>query len=324
MRAAAMFKKAFTVKETDLGMTKSSQSREIEGNSRIGAGSNARRLIVALVLTGVFLIAEIVGGLYFNSLALISDAAHMFTDVAALAVALVAIKIGQKPADDKRTFGYRRFEIIAAAFNAILLFIVAGYVLYEGVQRIARPEPVGTVGMLIVAVLGLMINLISMRILASGREASLNVKGAYLEVWADMLGSLGVIVAAGVIYATGWRWMDPVVAIAIGLWVLPRTWLLLRDTSNILLEGAPRGVDLKKIRKAIAATPGVRSMHELHVWVSGADQSSASVHVVTTDRSNLEVVRLAVEVLLMQRFGISHSTIQVETTPCDLAQTLHK
>lgn len=239
------------------------------------AGANSRQLTIALGLTGTFLVAEIAGGLYFNSLALLSDAAHMFTDAAALAIALLAIKIGQRAADDKRTFGYRRFEILAAAFNAVLLFLVAGYVLYEGIKRIFDPEPVGSIGMLAVASVGLVVNLIAMRVLAAGKDKSLNIKGAYLEVWADMLGSLGVIVAAIIITLTDWRWIDPIVAIGIGLWVLPRTWILLRDTTHILLEGAPRGVVLAELRGAIEAIDGVDSLHDLHVWVSGATSRAA-------------------------------------------------
>ncbi|MGH1557373.1 cation diffusion facilitator family transporter [Caulobacter segnis] len=183
-----------------------------------------------MALTSTFLIAEVVAGIAFNSLALLSDAAHMFTDAAALAIALAAIRVGQKKATEEFTFGYRRFEILAAAFSAILLFGVAIYVLVEGVKRIVNPEPVGSVGMFIVAVLGLVINLISMRLLSSHKDKSLNVKGAYLEVWADMLGSVGVIAGAIVIKFTGWRFVDPIVAIGIGLWVLPRTWILLKDT----------------------------------------------------------------------------------------------
>lgn len=188
-----------------------------------GAGASTKRLAIALGLTTTFLVAELVGAFVFGSLALLSDAAHMFTDSAALAIALAAVKIGQRPPDDQRTFGYRRFEILAAAFNAILLFVVAGYVLIEGIGRFFEPRPVESVGMLIVASVGLIVNLISMRILAGSKEDSLNVKGAYLEVWADMLGSLGVIAAAIAIYFTKLDWIDPVVAIAIGLWVLPRT-----------------------------------------------------------------------------------------------------
>ncbi|WP_374386361.1 cation diffusion facilitator family transporter [Brevundimonas sp.] len=287
------------------------------------AGANARQLTIALALTGTFLIVEVIGGLVFNSLALLSDAAHMFTDAAALAIALLAIKIGQRPADEKRTFGYRRFEILAAAFNAVLLFVVAGYVLYEGIKRIVAPEPVGSIGMLIVAAAGLVINLISMRILSSGKDRSLNVKGAYLEVWADMLGSLGVLVAAVVITVTDWRWVDPIVAIAIGLWVLPRTWILLRDTTHILLEGAPRGVALSDVRAAILATPGVASLHDLHVWVSGADQASCTVHVVLAENADADAVRQAVGDMLEERFDLHHTTVQTEIEPCGDAGGLH-
>lgn len=287
------------------------------------AGANARQLSIALALTGTFLIVEVIGGLVFNSLALLSDAAHMFTDAAALAIALLAIKIGQRPADEKRTFGYRRFEILAAAFNAVLLFVVAGYVLYEGIKRILDPEPVGSIGMLIVAAAGLVINLISMRILSSGKDRSLNVKGAYLEVWADMLGSLGVLVAAVVITVTDWRWVDPIVAIAIGLWVLPRTWILLRDTTHILLEGAPRGVALSDVRAAILATAGVASLHDLHVWVSGADQASCTVHVVLAEGADADAVRQAVGDMLEERFDLHHTTVQTELEPCGDAGGLH-
>lgn len=287
------------------------------------AGANARQLTIALALTGTFLIVEVIGGLVFNSLALLSDAAHMFTDAAALAIALLAIKIGQRPADEKRTFGYRRFEILAAAFNAVLLFVVAGYVLYEGIKRILDPEPVGSIGMLIVAAAGLVINLISMRILSSGKDRSLNVKGAYLEVWADMLGSLGVLVAAVVITVTDWRWVDPIVAIAIGLWVLPRTWILLRDTTHILLEGTPRGVALSDVRAAILATPGVASLHDLHVWVSGADQASCTVHVVLAEGTDADAVRQAVGDMLEERFDLHHTTVQTELEPCGDAGGLH-
>ena len=288
------------------------------------AGANPRQLTIALGLTGTFLVAEIAGGLYFNSLALLSDAAHMFTDAAALAIALLAIRIGQRAADDKRTFGYRRFEILAAAFNAVLLFLVAGYVLYEGIKRIFDPEPVGSIGMLIVAGIGLGVNLIAMRVLAAGKDKSLNIKGAYLEVWADMLGSLGVIVAAIVITLTDWRWVDPVVAIGIGLWVLPRTWILLRDTIHILLEGAPRGVVLAEVRVAIEAIDGVDSLHDLHIWVSGADQPSGTVHLVVSDGAEPETVRRAVAELLEARFGLHHSTIQTEGEACDDAGALHR
>ena len=286
-------------------------------------GANARNLTIALALTGNFLIAELVGAWWFNSLALLSDAAHMFTDAAALAIALAAIRIGQRPADKQRTYGYRRFEILAAAFNAVLLFVVAAYVLYEGVARFFSPEPVQSIGMLIVAGIGLGVNLIAMRVLAGGREVSLNVKGAYLEVWADMLGSLGVIGAAIAIYFTGRSWIDPVVAIAIGLWVLPRTWILLRDTTHILLQGVPRGVDLDAIRAAIGSVPGVAGVHDLHVWSVAGDDASLTAHIGIAEGQDQTSVRKTVAAMLEDRFKILHSTLQAETEPCGDLVALH-
>jgi len=281
-------------------------------------------LALALALTTAFLIAELVGSFIFKSLALLSDAAHMFTDSAALAIALAAIKIGQREADDERTFGYRRFEILAAAFNALLLFAVAGYVLWQGVARFIRPVQVHSMGMLVVAAIGLVVNFFAMRLLASGKDSSLNVKGAYLEVWADMLGSLGVILGAGVIMLTGWQWVDPAVAIGIGLWVLPRTWTLLKDTTQILLEGVPAGMDLGELRGAIEQVAGVRTVHDLHAWSMATDDHSLSVHVELAQGYDFDIVRLAVTRILADRFHIHHATIQVEREPCEDSPNVHR
>ena len=287
------------------------------------AGASSKMLTIALALTTTFLIAELVGAYLFNSLALLSDAAHMFTDAAALAIALAAVKIGQRPADDARTFGYRRFEILAAAFNALLLFAVAGYVLWEGIGRIAAPAQVESTGMLIVAAIGLAVNLAAMRLLAAGKDKSLNVKGAYLEVWADMLGSLGVIAGAVLIMLTGWQWVDPVVAIGIGLWVLPRTWILLKDTMQILLEGVPRGMQLADVRAAIAGSPGVAGVHDLHLWSLSSDDPSLSAHIELLAGADGDAVRLQVASMLHDRFGIEHATIQTEIEPCDDSPNVH-
>jgi len=287
------------------------------------AGANTRMLAIALALTGTILVAEVVGAFVFNSLALLSDAGHMLTDVAALVIALLAVRLGQKPPDEKRTFGYRRVEILAAAFNAILLFGVALYILIEAVQRFRQPEPVGAIGMLTVAALGLVVNLISMRILTAGKERSLNVKGAYLEVWADMLGSIGVIAGALVIRFTGWTVVDPIVAVGIGLWVLPRTWSLLKETTNVLLAGVPRNLALSEIRQAIQAVPGVAGVHDLHVWSMSGEDASLSVHVAITDPAQSDSIRAAVQAVLAERFGIEHATIQTEGTSCGKEEHLH-
>lgn len=285
------------------------------GHDHAATTKNEGRLIAALALTAIFLVVEVVAGLLTQSLALLSDAAHMFTDVAGLAIALVAVRIARRPADKKRTFGYYRFEILAAAFNATLLFFVAAYILFEAYQRFQQPPSIQSIPMLAVAVLGLIVNLISMRLLGAGKDESLNVKGAYLEVWSDMLGSLGVIVAAIIIYLTGWMIVDSIVAVGIGLWVLPRTWELLKESTNILLQGVPRGVDLSAVETAIRAMPEVADIHSLHVWALTSGRNVISVHIITRDDlGDANAFRRDVEALLHSRFGLDHSTIQLEDT----------
>lgn len=280
-------------------------------------GASASSLKMALGLTGVILVAELLGAYFFNSLALLSDAGHMFTDAAALGIALTAVYLGQRPADDKRTFGYRRFEVLAAAFNAVLLFVIACFVLYEAVGRFFQPVPVQSVGMLVIAAIGLLTNFIAMRVLAAGHHESFNIKGAYLEVWADMIGSLGVLIAAAIIYVTDWYWVDPIVAAAIGFWVLPRAWTLLRDTTHILLQGVPDSVDIQVIRSAMEEVPGVQSVHDLHVWSVAGDDVSLSTHVLLVADAAAEAVRLELMTLLRERFHIHHATVQTEEEPCD-------
>ena len=281
------------------------------------ATTKERSLRWALALTSAFLIAEVVGGVVLNSLALLSDAAHMFTDVAALAIALAAIRIARRPADQRRTFGYHRFEILAAAFNALLLFGVAGFILFEAWQRWRQPEEVQTTGVLVVAALGLVVNLASMWLLRSGKDDSLNVKGAYLEVWSDMLGSIGVIAGAIVIRVTGWNWVDSVIAVAIGLWVLPRTWVLLKDTLNILLEGVPEGIDMAAVRQSLLGLQGVLGVHDLHVWAVTSGRTSLTVHLVHAAdvAAPAELLERAREVLAAEHH-ITHTTVQLETQPC--------
>ena len=288
-----------------------------------GRTANARAMTIALALTGTFLVAEVIGGILTGSLALISDAAHMLTDTVGLAIALAAIKIGERPADSRRTFGYQRFEILAAAFNAIILFAVAGYILYEGYKRFIEPPQVQFGGMLVVALLGLVVNLIAMRLLDAGKQTSLNVKGAYLEVWSDMLGSLGVIAAAIIIWLTGWVWVDALVAIGIGLWVLPRTWGLLKETVNVLLEGVPEGVDLEAVATALKSVPGVRDIHDLHIWALSSDSPSLSAHLVLAEGGDGEPVRRAASDVLDQRFHITHVTLQTEASDCRQEREKH-
>ena len=280
---------------------------------------NERALWTALALTSTFLVAELAAGLWFGSLALIADAAHMFTDAAALAIAVAAVRVGRRPADAKRTFGYHRFEILAAAFNALLLFGVAGYILVEAWQRFREPTEVQSISMLVVGALGLVVNLISMRLLRGGSADSLNIKGAYLEVWSDMLGSLGVIVAAIVIRFTGWVWVDALVAAGIGLWVLPRTWILLKESLNILLEGTPAGIDVDEVAEAMRSIDGVEDVHDLHVWALTSGKSSLTAHVVHAEGAESAALIGRLQAVLADRFRVHHTTLQVERPGCEHA-----
>lgn len=274
-----------------------------------------KKLWVALALTTSFMIAEVIGAFITGSLALLSDAAHMLTDSTALAISLVAIQIAKRPADKKRTFGYARFEILAAAFNAILLFMVAVYILYEAYQRLKTPTEIQSTAMLIVALIGLAVNLVSMRLLMSGSTESLNVKGAYLEVWSDMLGSLGVIGAALIIRFTGWTWVDSFVAAAIGFWVLPRTWVLLKESMNILLQGVPQGIDIVEVESRIRAVNGVEDIHDLHIWALTSGKNVMSAHLVV-QRSSGEEQDVLTEVtrLMSEAFHIDHTTLHIENS----------
>ena len=276
---------------------------------------NSKKLTFALILTSTFLVVEVIAGFMTQSLALLSDAAHMFTDAAALAIALVAIKIGKLPADSKRTFGYQRFEILAALFNASMLFVVAMYILYEAYQRFSQPPEIQSVGMMIVAVLGLIINLISMKILFSSSKESLNIKGAYLEVLSDALGSVGVIIGAAVIYFTGWMWVDTLIAVLIGFWVLPRTWILLKQSINILLEGVPEEIDIEELRNDLLNLKDVESIHKLKVWAITSKNVHLTVHLLAPKADRNKLYQEALEMLTYEH-GITEMTLQIEDDAC--------
>lgn len=277
---------------------------------------NEKYIWIALILSSVFLVVELIGSVITGSLALLSDAAHMLTDVSALMVSLASIYIAKRASDLKRTFGYHRFEILAAAFNAILLFIVAIYILYEAYQRLKSPPELQSTGMLIIASIGLGINLLSMKLLSSGKDSSLNIKSAYLEVWSDALGSVGVIVAALLIRWTGLVWIDSAIAAAIGIWVLPRTWILLKETINILLEGVPEGIHINELKKDLCKTAGVVSIHELHVWAITSGKISLTAHIVIDKMENCENILSNIRKLLIEQHHITHTTLQCELTSC--------
>jgi cobalt-zinc-cadmium efflux system protein len=248
-------------------------------------GAQRHRLTVVLVLTLAVMTAEIVGALVSGSLALLADAGHMATDAAGIALALGAVSLAQRPARGRRTFGWQRAEILAAVANGLLLLGVAGYVLLQAVRRIGHPPEIDSALMLTVAAAGLAVNLVSLGVLHRGRGASLNLRGAYLEVLADAFGSVAVIVAAAVIAATGWTAADVVASAAIGCLVLPRAWHLLREALDVLLEAAPRGVDLDQVRAHMLGVDGVLGVHDLHAWTITSGLPVLSAHVVVTDEA---------------------------------------
>lgn len=278
------------------------------------AGARHRRsLVLALGLTTTFLVAEVVGAFVSGSLALLADAAHMLTDAGGLALALFAIWFASRPPSPSKTYGYLRTEVLAALINAVVLLLLAVYILYEAYQRFFEPPEVLSTPMLIVAVVGLAVNLISMRLLAAGSEESLNLKGAYFEVLADMLGSIGVIISALVIMLTGWTLVDPIIGAAIGVFIVPRTWTLLKNAVNILLEGTPIGFEIEKLERVLEALPDVVDVHDLHVWTITSGVDAMSGHLVVVDGADEQSVLVAARELLHEDFGIEHATIQIET-----------
>ena len=277
----------------------------------------------ALGLTAAFLVAEVIGGLLTNSLALLSDAAHMATDVIALTISLVAVRLSRRPPDAKRTYGYARMEAIGALVNGGMLFLVAGYILWEAVGRFSEPPSVASTGMLVIAALGLVINLIAMRLLKAGSGESLNVKGAYLEVWADMLGSVGVIIGALIIQFTGFYIADPIIAVLIGLWVLPRTWTLLRAAGQVLMQGVPDGLDLEAVRAMMLSHPSVEAIHDVHAWALASKEPILTAHIVLASATDdVDQVRATLAAALDEQFGIAHATLQVERFACT-TETFH-
>ncbi len=270
------------------------------------------RLKIAFVLTATYMAAEIVGGVLSGSLALLSDAAHMGTDVLGLGMALAAIHFAQRPATAQRTYGTYRLEVLAALANGILLFGVAAYILYEAYRRFTEPSEVLGIPMLIVASVGLLVNLASFWLLAAGAKESLNVRGAFLEVLSDLLGSVGVIIAAIVVSLTGWTYVDPLIAALIGLFVLPRTYRLTAEAVRIILEIAPPGLDVDEMRRRMEAIDGVVAVNDLHVWTLTSGMETASAHVVVADGSDWASVLDAILSLLATDYGVTHSTIQCE------------
>jgi cobalt-zinc-cadmium efflux system protein len=271
-----------------------------------------RLATVFLITLGIF-VFELIGGLASNSLALLADAGHVLTDVVGIGLALVAIWIAARPPSDARTYGYYRAEILAAVVNALILFGVAAFVLYEAWQRLAEPPQVHTELMLGVALVGGAANLASLVVLHRAHTESLNIRGAYLEVLGDLLGSVAVVVAAVVIATTGFLAADVIASAVIGLAIIPRTWHLLRDSIDVLLEATPKGMDMSELRSHLLRARNVDDIHDLHVWTITSGMRVASAHVVISKDANPADVLNELNECLADDFDVEHSTIQLET-----------
>ncbi|AZM74307.1 cation transporter [Streptomyces sp. KPB2] len=274
------------------------------------------RLRVALAITLTVMVVEIVGGLVADSLALIADAAHMATDALGLGMALLAVHFASRPPSDRRTFGYARAEILAALANCLLLLGVGGYVLYEAIDRFITPADTAGGPTVVFGAIGLVANMVSLSLLMRGQKESLNVRGAFLEVAADALGSLAVIVSALVILATGWQPADPIASLLIGLMIVPRTVRLLRETLDVLLEAAPKGVDIAEVRAHILALDGVEDVHDLHAWTITSGMPVLSAHVVVNGEAlsaiGHEKMLHELQGCLGDHFDVEHCTFQLE------------
>jgi cobalt-zinc-cadmium efflux system protein len=291
----------------------------------VTAGARYRRpLFAAFLLTTAFVGVEFVVGIVSGSLALLSDAGHMLSDAGGLGMSLAAITLATGgSAAAHRTYGWYRLEILASLANTALLFGVAGYVIYEAVDRFRTTHEVASTPMIVVAVLGLVVNLIAFRLLAAGAKESLNLRGAYLEVVADAVGSVGVLVGAGIIAVTSWYWVDSVIAVGIGVFILPRAYRLGRDALRILVESAPAHIDVEHVARDLARLDDVVEAHDLHVWTITSGMDAVSVHLQVRPGADMHAVLDRARDLLRDRHQISHATVQVEPTDhsgCNLVQ----
>lgn len=276
-------------------------------------GSSSRRSLgLVLAITATFMVVEFVGGLLTGSLALIADAGHMLSDNLALAMALGASWLATRPATPQRSFGFRRAEILAALVNGLTLVGVSVWISYEAIRRFSDPSPVLGGPMLVVAALGLLVNVVGAFILFRSAEESLNVEGAARHVVADALGSVGAIVAAIIILTTGWRYADPLISLVIAVLIILSSWKLLRDSTNVLLEAAPPGIDARRLGDSMASVAGVSEVHDLHVWTITSGFPALSAHVLVPPGEDCHQTRRDIEKMLIKDYGIEHTTLQVD------------
>ncbi len=281
--------------------------------------TTGKRLVIAIILNAVIFIVEFVGGFLTNSLALISDSLHNLSDFFALILSYIALRVVQWKSNSEKSYGYVRVEIFVAFINATALVLIGLYVIYEGIQRFAHPEPVVGGWMLIIAVIGFVVNTAATLLLKAHAHHDLNMKSAYLHLLTDALESLAVVVVAGIIAWKDWRVLDPLVSIAIGLFIIKSAWSILAETVHILTEGTPRGIDLHEVAAYIQSFPGVENVHHLHIWGLSSRVRALSAHIVVQDQliSKGNKISSQLEQEMEHRFGIDHPTIQLESSVCE-------
>jgi len=275
--------------------------------------NDSRRLALALVITAAYFFAELVGGILTNSLALLSDAGHMFSDIASLSLSLFAFQMARRPATAKKTYGYHRLEILAALINGLALWLIVGVIFNEAYRRFSNPPEVHGVGMLVVAAIGLAVNVAAGWILLACDRQSLNIRGALLHIVGDALGSVGAVIAAIVMLLTGWYLADPLVSFGIGLLILYTSWDLVRESVDILMQSVPRGIDAAQVQQAMEQVPGVVKIHDLHVWSVTSGVFTLSAHAVIRPDGHAHAILDQIEERLKSDFAIEHTTIQLET-----------
>jgi cobalt-zinc-cadmium efflux system protein len=287
------------------------------GHRQHRAADGERRVLWVLVVTAVFMVVEAIGGWLSGSLALIADAGHMLSDVAALGLAWAAFRVGKRPSDAKRSYGYHRLQIIAAFANGLALFAVAAWILVEAIGRLREPIPVLGGPMLAVATAGLAVNLIAFFVLRAGDPANLNVRAALLHVVGDLLGSAGAIGAAIVILATGWTPIDPLLSVLLTVLILRGAWDVTRRAGHVLMEGTPEGFDAAALRAdLLAVVPGVTDVHHVHAWMLTAERPLVTLHVRLAAATDPNAALAAIKARLKEEFGIAHSTVQIDPAEC--------
>lgn len=281
-----------------------SESDHDHGHNRLG---------IALVITATYMVVEAAGGFFFNSLALLADAGHMLSDVMALALSWVAIRIGRRSPSDTHTFGFKRSEILAALLNGLALWLIVVMIFYEAIKRFFSPEPVVAGGMLVVAAVGLGVNALMAVLLFASRNENLNLKSAFLHVLSDAIGSVGAILAALVILYTGAYWTDPLVSVFVGLLILYSSWALIKESVRILMEGVPYGLEITEIENAMLGQEGICCIHDLHIWTISGSRTALAAHVVVCGpHADREAVLTGLNHILSHKFNIDHTTLQIE------------